>query len=123
MPSSEIDEQLTASLSLAVARYLSDHPEAAPRAGAWLDADVERRRAEPLEELEEEAGERLDALEDWKEQAREDDPEAWETGRVAYLQAQLNLQSARSGSFATASGSLADFLRSVGETVDVLDEH
>ena len=32
---------LAASLPLAVARYLQDHPDAVARAGAWLDADAE----------------------------------------------------------------------------------
>jgi hypothetical protein len=123
MHSSEIAEQLAASLALAVARYLKDHPDAVPNAGVWVDRDVEARMTQPVETLQEEATERLEALEEWKERVQDEDPSAWETGRVDYLQAQLNLQSARSGSFATASGSLADFLMAVGEQVDVLDEH
>jgi hypothetical protein len=123
MHSSEIQEQLAASLGLAVARHLKDHPDAVSDAGVWLDRGVEARMAQPVEALGEEATERLEALEDWKERAQDEDPAAWETSRVYYLQAQLNLQSARSGSFATASGSLADFLMAVGEEVDVLDEH
>jgi hypothetical protein len=123
MHSSEIQEQLAASLRLAVARYLKDHPDAVPDAGVWVDNDVEATMAQPLEALRQEAADRLGALEDWKERAQDEDPAAWDTGRVEYLQAQLNLQSAQSGSFATASGSLADFLSSVGEEVDVLDEH
>ncbi|MDP9294057.1 MAG: hypothetical protein M3O90_06495 [Actinomycetota bacterium] len=123
MHSSEIAEQLAGSLALAVARYLQEHPDAVSDAGVWLDREVEARMTQPLESLGEEATERLEALEEWKERAQDEDPSAWETGRVDYLQAQLNLQSARSGSFATASGSLADFLMAVGEQVDVLDEH
>jgi hypothetical protein len=123
MHSSEIQEQLAASLALAVARYLRDHPDAVSDAGVWVDREVEARMAQPVEALQEEAAERLEALEDWKERAQDENPAVWETGRVDYLQAQLHLQSARSGSFATASGSLADFLMSVGEEVDVLDEH
>lgn len=123
MPSSEIQDQLAASLRLAVARYLKDHPDAVSDAGVWVDADVEASMAQPLEALQQEATERLEALEDWKERTQDEDPAEWETGRVSYLQAQLNLQSARSGSFATASGSLVDFLSSMGEEVDVLDEH
>jgi len=123
MPSSELQGQFAASLSLAVARYLKDHPAAVPEAGVWLDGDVEGWMAQSVEALAEEATERLDALEAWKERVNDEDTAAWETGRVDYLQAQLNLQSTRSGSFATASGSLADFLTSVGEEVAVLDEH
>lgn len=123
MPSSEIQDQLAASLRLAVARYLKDHPDAVSDAGVWVDADVEATMAQPLEALQQEATERLEDLEDWRERAQSEDPAAWETGRVDFLHAQLNLQSTRSGSFATASGSLVDFLSSVGEEVDVLDEH
>lgn len=123
MHSSEIQEQLAASLRLAVARYLKEHPDAVPEAGVWVDNDVEATMAQPVEALRLKAADRLEALEDWKERAQDEDPAAWDIGRVDYLQAQLNLQSAQSGSFATASGSLADFLRSVGEEVDVLDEH
>jgi hypothetical protein len=123
MHSSEIQEQLAASLALAVARYLKDHPDAVSDAGVWVDDEVEAWMAQPVDALQDEATERLEALEDWKERAQDEDAAAWETGRVDYLQTQLNLQSSRSGSFATASGSLADFLMSVREEVDVLDEH
>jgi hypothetical protein len=110
---------LAASLPLAVARYLQDHPDAVPRAGAWLDGDAEAWMAKPVEAIQAEATRGLEALDEWREDAGGD----WEAGRVDFLQAQLNLQSARSGSFATAAGSLADFLTDVGEEPDVLDEH
>jgi hypothetical protein len=114
---------LAASQSLAVARYLKDHPDAVDGAGIWLDDEAEAWMAKPTEAIQEEATNGLEALDEWGDEAREEDPDEWEAGRVDFLQAQLNFQSARSGSFATASGSLADFLAEMGEDVDVLDEH
>ena len=104
-------ELLPASLSLAVARYLKDHPDAVEKAGAWLDDEAREWMARPVDAIRAEATRGLEALEEG------------EMDRVELLQAQLNFQSARSGSFATASGSLVDFLTDMGEEVDVLDEH
>ena len=42
---------------------------------------------------------------------------------MEFLQAQLNFQSARTGFFSTAAGSLADFLTDMGESPDLLEEH
>src|SRR4051812_15472605 len=119
-PSSDL---LAGSLALAIARYLQEHPEVGSRADAWRSDDVKSWLAAPVEAIPEEATKGLDALDEWRDQARADAPAEWEAGRVDFLQAQLNFQSARSGSFATASGSLADFLADMGEDVDVLDEH
>ena len=116
-------ELLPASVSLAVARYLKDHPDAVQKAGAWLDDEAGEWMARPVDEIGAEATEGLKALEEWAEEVRADAPEQWEEGRVDYLQAQLNFQSARSGSFATSAGSLTDFLVDMGEDVEVLDEH
>jgi hypothetical protein len=116
-------ELLPRSLSLAVARYLHDRPEAAESAEAWRDDEVERWMTRPVEDIQEDATDGLEALEEWADEVREDAPEEWEEGRVDYLQAQLNFQSARSGSFGTAAGGLADFLADMGEDVDVLEEH
>ena len=114
---------LATSLALAVARYLHDHPDVAPRADAWRGPDVESWIAASEEAIQAGATRGLEALDEWRDETRESAPEEWESGRVDFLQAQLNFQSARSGSFATASGSLADFLAEMGEDVDVLDEH
>lgn len=111
-------ELLAASLALAIARYLHAHPGA--RAHAWRDPGVDAWLAAPVEAIQAEATAGLEALDEWRDDAA---PDEWEAGRVEFLQAQLNYQSARSGSFATAAGSLADFLADMGEDVDVLDEH
>jgi hypothetical protein len=110
---------LAQSLALAIARYLQDRPQAAACAGAWGDGDVQTWMGRPPDAIAAEATKGLEALDEW----RDEEPDEWEAGRVEFLQAQLNFQSARSGSFATAAGSLADFLAEMGEDVDVLDEH
>jgi hypothetical protein len=111
---------LSQSLALAIARYLIDHDGAAERAGAWLDDDVRSRLDSTTEQIAEEAANGLEELEEWRDEAG---GEEWESGRVEFLQAQLNFQSARTGFFSTASGSLVDFLTEMGESPDRLDEH
>jgi hypothetical protein len=120
MPMTRSSDLLSQSLALAIARYLTDQDGAADRAGAWLDDDVRSRLDATTEQLAEEAANGLDELEEWRDEA---DSEEWEAGRVEFLQAQLNFQSARTGFFSTASGSLVDFLNDMGESPDVLDEH
>jgi hypothetical protein len=111
---------LSQSLALAIARYLTDHDGAADRAGAWLDDDVRARLDSTAEQIAQEAATGLDELEEWRDETVGDE---WEAGRVEFLQAQLNFQSARTGFFSTAAGSLADFLTDMGESPDLLEEH
>ena len=115
-PEDDIREQARTSLVLAVARYLQDHPDAEPRAGVWLDDDVRAARGRDIAA---EAGERLTRLERWMQDA---DPELLRTRNPDVLRTELNLQAARNGVFATAAGSLFDFLEAVGEPVQELDE-
>lgn len=122
---SELEDEIRAlvagSLSLAVARYVHDTPEARERAKpVWLDAEVEAWSARPTEEIEREAARRLEVLDEWEEAAQAAEPELWEARRVDALHARSTLQSARSGSFATAEGSLGSFLRGVGAEPDSL---
>jgi hypothetical protein len=112
----DIREQSRTSLVLAVARYLQQHPDAEARAGVWLDDDV---RAAQARDIAAEADERLARLRRWTEEA---DPELVRTRNPDVLRTELNLQAARNGVFATAAGSLFDFLESVGEPVQALDE-
>lgn len=109
--------------SLAVARYLSDDPNAVPRAGIWLDGEADRWRQCPAEEIAAEASRLLDQLEAWEEHMSEERPQVYETRRMDALNAKLALQSARSGSFATAAGPLSDFLADVGTPGERLDIH
>jgi hypothetical protein len=122
---SELEERIrtlaAGSLSLAVARYLHDAPEARDRPNpVWLDAEVERWSARPAEELAAEAEHRLEVLDEWEREAPAADPELWEERRIDALHARTNLQSAASGSFGTAAGALVDFLREVGAEPDAL---
>jgi hypothetical protein len=110
-------------LMLAVARYLSDDPNAVPRAGQWLDGEADRWRQRPAREIAAEASKVLDMLEAWQERVSEGRPNFYETRRMDYMNARLALQSARSGSFRTTSGALHDFLRDVGTPGERLDIH
>jgi hypothetical protein len=109
--------------ALAVARYLSDDPNAVDRAGPFLDAEAETWRGRGADAIAEEASTTLDALEDWAERAREERPELFETRRTDYVHAKLALGSARTGSFGTAAGPLYDFLELMGTARDRLDIH
>lgn len=110
----ELIELTSEALTLGVARYLRDHPDAAERAEDWIDGAVERWRNRPTDEIKAEATRRLDELEAWKEAASRDFPALWETGRTDYIQAKFALQSARSGAFGSSFGNLGSFLRTVG---------
>jgi hypothetical protein len=119
----ELKELRDRALSLAVARYLHDDPNAERRAGVWLDATAREWRSRSEDEIGAEATRLLERLDGWQERVKAEAPDVWETRRVDANHARLNLQSARSGSFRTAAGPLADFLRGVGAAVDTLDIH
>jgi hypothetical protein len=110
-------------LTLAVARYLKDHSDAEARVEDWLDESVENWRKKPVSEIQAEATRKLDQLESWAKQAQQEDPETWERERITYAHAKLALQSARSGAFGTAAGSLQDFLTAAGAPAQRLDIH
>jgi hypothetical protein len=109
--------------SLAVARYLSDDPNAVGRAGPFLDAEADAWRSRGADAIAQQASEALDALERWAERVRDERPDLFETRRLDYLHAQLALGSARTGSFGTAAGPLYDFLERMGTARDRLDIH
>lgn len=119
----EIREQAVSSLSMAIARYLKDRPNVTDAAKDWLDPMVEKWMAMSLVDIEDEASRRLQKLERWERTVTADYSEIWNAYRLEFLHTKLNLQSARSGSFSTAAGSLYDFLISVGASVDNLDIH
>ncbi len=120
---SEIRSLAARAQALAVARYLSDDPNAVSRAGPFLDAEVEEWRGRGADAIAQEASEALDALEEWAERVQDERPELFETRRTDYLHAKLALGSARTGSFGTAAGSLYDFLQRMGTARDRLDIH
>jgi hypothetical protein len=109
--------------SLAVARYLSDDPNAVGRADAFLDAEAEQWRTRGDDAIAQEAEATLEALEAWAEHAKAEHPDVFETRRTDYLHAKLALGSAKTGSFGTAAGPLYDFLELMGTARDRLDIH
>ncbi len=119
----EMREQSRGAVSLAIARYAQEHPEAREAAEAWADPAVATFLKMSVNEISGEAARRLDQLAKWEERARKEFPQVWEQDRVNVLQAELSLQSARTGHYETAAGGLHDFLFDVGAQVEELDEH
>ena len=119
----EIREQSRSAVSLAIARYAKEHPEARAAAEAWADPAVAKYLQLSADEISAEAARRLGQLAEWTQRVQREVPEAWEQDRVSSLQAELSLQSARTGHFETAAGGLHDFLVDVGAEVDELNEH
>ena len=97
--------------SLAVARYLADHPDGEDRAGAFLDAEAAAWRERGAEAIAAEAAKTLEALED--QSVRGPD----------YLHAKMALGSALTGAFGTSAGPLHDYLKLMGAAGDRLDIH
>jgi hypothetical protein len=110
---SELPEDLElerASLSLAAARWVLDHPDRKAGAGGWVHTDHARLDLPGIERA-------AEALAEQAEEARR----SAEPGSGPSLVAiDANLRSARSGFFGTAVGPLADFLRDQGEEVTEL---
>lgn len=101
-------------LALAIARYLHDHPEARPAAGAWLRPSVAAWVAAPPAEVAAEVARRTADLQALDERLRRESPDLHSTYALELLHADLDLRAAATGSFGQAAGSLADFLREVG---------
>ncbi len=112
---SEVHELSNRALAMAISRYAIDHPAASHAARSWLfRLGTPDLAAVSAAQLRAEATATLDQV-DQLMPADED--------RIELAHARLALQAARSGSFATAAGPLADFLREVGELVAELDIH
>ncbi len=108
---------LRISLHLAAARYLADHPGAAdqvPPGWAGLVPDP----IPPAEEVRDAASSALHSFEDWRAHGEDEQAEGEATSSHLLL-IQANLGAARGGRFDSPLGPLADFLRAVGEPVDV----
>ena len=116
----DIRRELDCSLTLGVARYLKEHPEAEARGSSWRNADVDRWLARSSDEIADEARRRLEELDRLRERAAED-AAGWESARIDYLNARLNLENVASGAFLGAAGGLHDFLRDVGAEVSSFD--
>jgi hypothetical protein len=115
----EVDSLFQDSLALAVARYGSDHPDAAQADAwaahrpAWLHRDADFYAAEAAR-LREERDRLLQRF-------RAASADVAGALRPVLLRADHNLGSASTGVFATASGSLADFLTDAGADFEYLD--
>ena len=120
----QIEVLLSGSLTLAIARYLQNAGrKQRKRVKSWVDSDVEAWTNRSADDIAAEATHRLEVLDSWQTDVQEHEPETWETRRIDAVHTRMNLQAARSGSFATAAGSFADFLRDAGESPETLDLH
>lgn len=119
----EMREQSSSAVSLAIARYAREHPEALEAAEAWGDPAIAKFLKLSVAEISAEASRRLDQLERWEQRAKQDFPDVWEQDRVNVVQTELSLRSAKTGHFGTAMGGLHDFLRDVGAPAQELDIH
>lgn len=102
------------SLSMAIARYLKDHPADLNTTSVWVDPTVRDWLVKPLKEISAGAADRLKKLETWALQAQIDFPDVWKMCRLKYQRVHMALTSARTGDFQSASGNLYDFLCDLG---------
>lgn len=128
MPSSDelrqrADVLLQDALALAIARYLHDHPDAPEAARTWLEGDQTALVELDALSIAESASENLDRLDVLTADVLEHGGNLVEEMRVQLAHSRLDLQSARSGSFETAVGSLRDFLVDAGAAPRDLDIH
>lgn len=105
-------------MGLAIARWTLDHPgKPAPAPWDELSAPWLGRSATQL-------GTEADARLAEVDRLSTDRTGACRAAmRMSLLHARMALDSARTGSFATAAGSMVDFLRAVGESPRILDVH
>ena len=113
------DHDSKLALSLAIARYLLEHPGTEP--GRWASPTVQSWQAQGEGAIALEATELLNQLETYAAHLQVLDPERAEGSKGNLHAARMALQSARSGSFQSAWGPLADFLRAVGADFQVLE--
>jgi hypothetical protein len=116
----EVDILLQDSLALAIARYGVEHPESAGLSRAWASHHPEWL-GHGAAFYAAEAGRLQQTREGLLQRVNEAPPEIAGPLRPELLRANLNLSSAASGAFATASGPLADFLRDAGAAFQYLD--
>jgi hypothetical protein len=114
----ELEDHNRTALNLAIARYLADGHDPIGASG-WITPEIEALREQGDIELQ--ATRRQAALEAWKPRVQKDHPDVWTAYRRLWLHAGTTLASARTGSFATASGSLYEFLQDAGADVQHLD--
>ncbi|MCG8417931.1 MAG: hypothetical protein MJE77_08320 [Proteobacteria bacterium] len=109
----ELQRVFREALNLAIARFLIDHTGNldAERLERWLNPAVQDLRMLSAEELTEQAVDLEKALKSWKYWVTGDYPTEWPKHRTVCLQTQAMIQSAKTASFDSATGSLLEFLR------------
>jgi hypothetical protein len=111
----DVHELSQRALALAISRYVIDHPMGAHLARSWL---VRLKTPElaflSADQVRSDAAATFDQVDQLVPSAED---------RIELAHARLALEAAHSGSFATAAGSLADFLREAGEAPSALDIH
>lgn len=118
-----IQQLLSLSLVLAIRRHLLENPAAAPAAEPWLGSLGANWDDADRDEVEEAAVRLLEERNSLEERVQAEAAEVAETHRIELLHTRLNLEAARTGSFATAAGMLRDYLADAGEPPQELDIH
>jgi len=106
---------------LAVRRYALDHPDRAAAAMERIATAQVAALTRP--EVESRARTVSADLDEIEQASKAAGPDAWELNRITVMQARMAAGSARTGSFATSMGGLADVLRELGEPTDELRVH
>lgn len=101
---------------LAIARYMHEHPDATPkRKMYWLNfEELALFTAMSIPELEDKASQLWEEIDEWDKSAEKNHSDIWEQYKLRPFSAQLDLESAYSGSFHVAMGNFASFLDAVG---------
>jgi len=120
---SEINELIRNSFTLAVARYLSEHPEATNRVPKSDRDRASQWQALSISELEDKALQLYSEVERWEKLALGKYPDLWEEYKLNSFNALLNLNSTYSGSFHAAMGDFAIFLKIAGASFEELRVH
>jgi len=114
----ELEDHNRAALQLAIARYLAAGNAAGGAAG-WVTPEIEALARRP--DLEQEIERRRAAVAAWKERVEREHRDLWAAYRRLWLHTTSTLAAARSGTFATASGSFYEFLADAGADVQHFD--
>lgn len=116
----EIEGLTQDSLALAAARFGADHEQAQSLSRAWSEYHPDWS-ARDTDFYVTESGRLRATLTSVRDRLRDVAPEALGTTLPDLLRVEMTLNSAETGVFATAAGSLADFLRDAGAEFDELE--
>jgi hypothetical protein len=113
-------------MSLALARYLREHPKAKahPAIAEWLEGfHIEQWDALSIPEIAAEATRRRQELDRLDQRARGIDVDAWAQLEDDQWEVEMTLDSARTGQYGDAMGSLYSFLHDIGARVNLHETH